>query len=239
MATAEDVRQALRAEASADTAEKSQRFFKTGPGEYAEGDQFLGVSVPMQRRIARDFRGLPLAEIGHLLRDPVHECRLTGLILMVGKYRPADPEEKQALVDLYLSNLDHVNNWDLVDTSAPGILGEHLLQTEDRSILNELAASGDLWRQRTAVLATLTFIRAGRFAETLRLAEELLPHPHDLIHKAVGWMLREVGERDRAAEEAFLARHYPSMPRTMLRYAIEKFPPELRTAYLEGTVEQT
>ena len=209
-----------------------QRFFRTGPGEYGEGDRFLGLRVPEVRAIARRHRELSLPDLADVLASPWHEHRQAALFVLADRYRRADPAEREAIAAFYLDHLDAVNSWDLVDGSAPHILGAHLLD-RDRAVLHELAGSGHLWRQRVAVLATFAFIRAGQFEDTLRLAELLRDHPHDLIHKAVGWMLREIGKRDRAAEERFLDRHAARMPRTMLRYAIEKFDPELRRSYLQ------
>ena len=213
-------------------AEHLQRFFRTGPEEYGEGDRFLGLRVPEVRAIARRHRELSLPDLADVLASPWHEHRQAALFVLADRYRSAAPAEREAIAAFYLEHLDAVNSWDLVDGSAPHILGAHLLE-RDRSVLYELAASGHLWRQRVAVLATFAFIRAGQFQDTFRLAELLRDHPHDLIHKAVGWMLREVGKRDLAAEERFLDRHAARMPRTMLRYAIEKFEPERRRSYLQ------
>ena len=210
------------------------RFFRTGPGEYGEGDRFLGVTVPLQRRVARRFARLHWTAVAELLASPFHEARLTALLILVQQFARADNARRAAIVRFYLDRLDAVNNWDLVDLSAPRILGAWLLgQPPDaRRILCRLARSGDLWRQRVAMLATLPLIRADQFAETLAIAEILLHHEHDLIHKAVGWMLREVGKRDLDTELAFLDAHGETMPRTMLRYAIEKFAPDRRRRYL-------
>ncbi|MDD9985508.1 MAG: DNA alkylation repair protein [Spirochaetaceae bacterium] len=213
-------------------AEHLQRFFRTGPGEYGEGDRFLGLRVPEVRAIARRHRELSLADLAEVLASPWHEHRQAALFVLADRYRRATPAEREPIASFYLEHLDAVNSWDLVDGSAPHILGAHLLN-RDRAVLYELAASRHLWRQRVAVLATFAFIRAGQFQDTLRLAELLRDHPHDLIHKAVGWMLREIGKRDLAAEERFLDRHAARMPRTMLRYAIEKFEPERRRSYLQ------
>ena len=202
---------------------------------YGEGDQFMGVTVPNQRKIAKKYyRQISTAELEKLLRDPVHECRLTALFIMVHQYeRSKDQVEKEEIVRCYLNNLSFVNNWDLVDSSAYKILGPHL-ENKDRQLLYELAETQNLWMQRVAIITTLHFIRNHDFADALKIAEKLLDHPHDLIHKAVGWMLREVGNRDQSRELYFLDRHYRKMPRTMLRYAIEKFKPELREQYLKG-----
>ncbi len=211
------------------------RFFKTGPGDYGEGDQFIGVTVPEQRKIARrHYKNISTADLENLLRDPCHEYRLTALFMLRLRYEKEKSDAKRAeLARLYLSNLDFVNNWDLVDSSAPYILGPHLFG-KNPHILYVLVESGDLWRQRVALLATYYYIKQGRFNETFTLAAMLIDHPHDLIHKAVGWMLREVGNRDFGQELAFLKMHHHSMPRTMLRYAIEKFEPGLREHLLSG-----
>lgn len=218
-------------------AEFMPRFFQTGPGGYAEGDRFLGITVPHLRRAARKFyRQISLEELEALLQDEIHEYRFTALAMLVYKFEKAEtPEERREIVHFYLANADFVNNWDLVDASADKILGAYLYH-RDRSVLWELARSGHLWRQRLAVIATFYFIRRGDFAETLQLAEFFLDHEHDLIHKVVGWMLREIGKRDFQVEYAFLREHYRRMPRTMLRYAIEKFDPELRRAFLQGLI---
>lgn len=233
--TATAVRAELRRLADPGRAAVSPRFFKAGPGEYAEGDRFLGVTVPLQRKVARRFRDLPPRSVRSLLRDPFHECRLTALLILVLQSEKGSDAERERIVELYRDHLDFVNHWDLVDSSAHQLLGAWL-ETRDRSELLELAASGDLWRQRVAMIATYHFIRQGDFDDALEIARSLLDHEHDLIHKAVGWMLREIGNRDRAVEERFLERHYRRMPRTMLRYAIEKFEPARRRAYLEGRV---
>ncbi|NNF28865.1 MAG: DNA alkylation repair protein [Gemmatimonadetes bacterium] len=235
MTTAAAVRAALRAVADPEKAAFYPRFFRAGPGEYGEGDRFMGVTVPKQRRIAKRCRTLPLRSVRALLRDPFHECRLTGLFVMVDRFGRTAGAERKAVVDLYLDHLDCVNNWDLVDASAHKILGAWLADG-DRGLLYDLAASGHLWRQRIAIIATHDYIQAGDFDDTLALADRLMDHPHDLIHKAVGWMIREVGKQDQGVMEDFLASRYRAMPRTMLRYAIEKLPEERRRAYLEGRV---
>ena len=229
--SAGDVKRALGDHVDPEKAAYYPRFFKCGPGEYGEGDRFLGVTVPSQRRVARQFRDLPLTEIETLLLDRYHECRLTALIIMSERVRRGDRTQVQAIVRLYLEKMDRVNNWDLVDCSADKILGEFLLD-EDRTLLDRLAAADDLWQNRIAMIATYRFIKEQQFEDTLRIAETLLEHPHDLIHKAVGWMLREVGKRDQAVLEAFLDEHGATMPRTMLRYAIERLPEKKRQRYL-------
>ncbi|RJX28868.1 MAG: DNA alkylation repair protein [Dethiobacter sp.] len=211
------------------------RFFKTNPGDYGEGDLFMGVTVPFQRKIARKYyMDIPLAETEKLLQDPYHECRLTALFILCLRFEKARmAEDKTEIVNLYLRNLSCVNNWDLVDSSADKILGPYLINNK-LDVLYDLAESGVLWKQRTAIMATFYFIKNGCFAETLELAEKFLSHEHDLMHKAVGWMLREIGKRDFPVEYTFLKKHYRKMPRTMLRYAIEKLEPKLREKFLKG-----
>lgn len=236
---ADQVKRTLRSFANRDKAEHFKRFFKTGEGEYAEGDQFWGIIVPDQRKIAKQFRDLPLAELDILLKDPIHECRLTAIFIMVDQFNRSLKSKKTAQnnprswVDYLLSHTEHINNWDLVDSCAYQILGTYLLTIKDRSILNQLAASNNLWEQRLAVIATKSLIKSGEFQPTLTLAKRLLNDPHDLIHKAVGWMLREVGEQDPNPLRDFLDQNAHKMPRTMLRYAIEKLPAEQRQSYLE------
>ncbi len=211
------------------------KFFKTGPGEYGEGDVFLGVTVPEQRKIARRHKHLPLEQVSRLLRSKVHEHRFTGFVILVEKFEAAEEPERSSLFAFCWEHRAGMNNWDLVDTVAPRLIGAYLLEhPELQSLLSEWARSPVLWERRIAMLSTLAFIRAGDFAPTLKLARLLLHDPHDLMHKAVGWMLREVGNRDRAAEEAFLDRHAGEMPRTMLRYAIEKLGPERREHYMKA-----
>lgn len=213
------------------------RFFKTGPGEYGEGDVFIGVTVPDQRKVARNFfKQLGLAEIQELLGEKIHEYRLTALFILTYKYEKAkDETEQKAIVNLYLANTAHINNWDLVDSSADKILGAYLFD-KDKQLLYAFARSGDLWQQRMAIIATYYFIKKGEYQDTLKIAENFLAHKHDLIHKAVGWMLREVGNRNPEVELDFLKQHYHQMPRTMLRYAIEKFEEGLRQKFLKGLV---
>lgn len=229
--TAAAAMRALRAVATPERAEGARRFFKTGPGEYGEGDQFLGVTVPDLRRVVREFRELGLGEVLELLRSPWHEARSLALLILCEQYKRGDDAVRKKIYDLYLGNTRFVNNWDLVDCSAPPIVGAHVRE-RDRAVLRKLARSKSLWERRIAIIATQHLIRAGELDETLRIAALLVNDGHDLIHKAVGWMLREVGDRDRAAEERFLREHVAHMPRTMLRYAIEKFPPALRREYL-------
>jgi 3-methyladenine DNA glycosylase AlkD len=206
-------------------------FFKTGPGEYGDGDLFIGVRVPVVRKVAREFKSLPLAEVANLLHSKIHEERLAALVVLVLQTEKGDAETRKRVYDLYLANTKHINNWDLVDLSAPQLVGAYL-NDKSRRPLYRLAKSSWLWDRRIAVLATFHFIRHGDFDDTLRIAELLLADRHDLIHKAVGWMLREVGKRDQAVLERFLKEHCCTMPRTMLRYAIERFPEKTRRAYL-------
>ena len=236
--TSTQVKTALRAFSDPEKAEFFPRFFKSGKGEYAEGDEFLGVTVPKQRKVAKTFRDLPRKQIGKLLKDPIHECRLTGLLILVDQFQRSTSEREQsAIVEFYLDHLDFVNNWDLVDSSAHKILGTWLLDREtEQSILDDLAESEHLWRERVSVIACLPFIKRGEFDWILRLAEWFLDHEHDLIHKAVGWMLREAGKVDQTVLLSFLDQHAASMPRTMLRYAIEKLPEAQRKKFLKRTV---
>jgi len=212
-------------------AEILQRFFKTGKGEYGEGDIFLGIKVPEQREVAKKY-DLTLEEIQDLLSDKVHEYRLTALFILVNKYKKSDKKNKKEIFDFYLKNTKSINNWDLVDLSAPNIVGDYLLD-KDKSILYKLAKSDNLWEKRIAVLATFAFIKDNQFEDAFKISEILLKDNHDLIHKAVGWMLREIGKRNLEAEERFLNNHYKKMPRTMLRYAIERFPESKRKYYLK------
>jgi 3-methyladenine DNA glycosylase AlkD len=231
--SAETVKAALAAGASPAKAAILQRFFKTGPGQYGAGDVFLGLTVPEQRRIARQFATLPFAEIIPLLRSPVHEHRLTALLIWVRQFERGEAAVRRAIFEAYLANTRWVNNWDLVDLSAPNIVGAWLVERR-RPLLHRLARSTSLWERRIAIVATLTFIRRGDFTDTLGIAGALLGDREDLIHKATGWMLREVGKRDQAALETFLAPHCGTMPRTMLRYAIERFPESRRQQFLKG-----
>ncbi|MEW6658756.1 MAG: DNA alkylation repair protein [Thermodesulfobacteriota bacterium] len=212
-----------------------QRFFKTGPGEYGAGDRFRGIRVPVLRQVARKYQDLPLAEVKGLLRSPFHEDRLLALLILVRGYYRGGQDVRDEIHRLYLKNTRWVNNWDLVDASAPHLLG-HYLAGRSGDTLTRLAASGNLWERRMAIIATFHFIKQQDFNETLKLARVLLGDPEDLIHKAVGWMLREVQKRESAAAEAFLQKNYRQMPRTMLRYAIERLPAARRQAYLKGTV---
>ncbi len=213
-------------------AELLQRFFKTGKGQYGEGDIFLGITVPKQREIAKKYPDLSLKELQKLLSSKIHEHRLISLIILTNKYKKADKKEKKEIFDFYLKNTSNINNWDLIDLSAPNIVGDYLFD-KDRTILYKLAKSNNLWEKRISILSTAYFIRNNQFKDTLKIAEILLNDNHDLIHKAVGWMLREVGKKNQEIEEKFLRKHYKRMPRTMLRYSIEKFDENKRKHYLK------
>jgi 3-methyladenine DNA glycosylase AlkD len=230
-----ELKKLLRQSGNPEIAAHSQRFFKTGPGEYGEGDKFLGIRVPILRRYAKQFRQLSLSETTRLLKSGYHEERLCALLILVTKYQRGDELEREKIFSLYLKNTQYINNWDLVDSSAHYIVGDHLY-TADKQILFDFANSPDLWQRRIAIMSTFYFIRQQEFQVTLDLAEILLKDREDLIHKAVGWMLREIGNRDGKAERLFLKQHYREMPRTMLRYAIEKFPQPEREKYLKGRI---
>ena len=229
--TAEDARTRLKSLASPAAAALATRFFKTGPGEYGEGDTFIGVNVPTLRTVAREFRALPLAEVEALLHSPIHEERHLALLTLVLQAAKGDEAHRKRAYDLYLGNTRFVNNWDLVDCSAPQVVGGFLM-TKSKESLYTLAGSKSLWERRIAVVSTQHFIRHGEFGDTLAVSELLLRDTEDLIHKATGWTLREVGKKDQGVLEGFLDRHAAVMPRTMLRYAVERFPPNRRRAYL-------
>ena len=209
-------------------------FFKTGPGQYGEGDVFIGVKVPQTRTVAQAVGTLPLNETLKLLKHKTHEVRLLALLILVDQHARGDEPRRQAIFDAYLAHTRFINNWDLVDLSAPQIVGPHV-DPGDPHLLDTLADSPLLWERRIAMLATHYWIRRGEHRPALRLAKRLLTDEHDLMHKAVGWMLREVGKRDLAALESFLGKHCRTMPRTALRYAIERFPIPRRRAFLRGT----
>jgi len=211
---------------------KLQGFFKTGIGQYGEGDLFLGVRVPDQRRISKKYRNASLSDVLHLLRSRIHEHRLTGLFILIEQFKRGTQEIRHQIVDLYLDNTAYVNNWDLVDSSSYKILGEWLVDRE-RGILYQLAESDNIWERRISIISTFAFINRGDLTDALALAKILINDDHDLIHKASGWVLREVGKKDRAALEEFLLEYYKMMPRTMLRYAIERLPNDRRKFYLE------
>jgi len=225
------VRRRLRAFADPFRAAFVARFFKTGPGDYGQGDRFLGLQVPQLRGVAREFRSLSLADIRSLLASPWHEERLLALVILVDQFERGDDAQRKAIYALYMASTDRINNWDLVDVSAPQIVGGYL-ERRSRAPLYRLAKSKSIWERRIAIIATQHFIRLGEFDDTFALAAALLEDRHDLIHKASGWMLREAGKRDHAGLEAFLRENVARMPRTMLRYAIERFPEALRRKYL-------
>lgn len=230
-----EIRRQMNALANEEKAGILQRFFKTGPGEYGEGDKFLGIQVPQLRKLARQSKNLSIEETDQLLHSPFHEERLLALLILILQYRKGDGPTKEAVYHIYLQNTAFINSWDLVDVSAEHIVGAHLLNGS-RKVLYDFARSNSLWERRIAILATFHYIKKEDFTDTLKISRMLLDDKADLIHKAVGWMLREIGKRDLAVEQDFLHKHYRSMPRTMLRYAIEKFPEDLRKRYLRGDI---
>lgn len=233
--TAKEVLSQLKQSASKKDAALASRFIKVGEGQYGAGDKFLGVRMPVLRQLAKSSALLSLTETKKLLRNEFHEARVTALLILVEVFQQGDEEKQSKVVGLYLANTRFINGWDLVDCSAHLIVGPWLMR-RDKKILQRLARSESLWERRIAIMSTFHFIRKQTFAPTLQVAQLLLRDEQDLIHKAVGWMLREVGNRDRAVEEKFLQQHYRNMPRTMLRYAIEKFPENLRKNYLGGKI---
>lgn len=230
--SAANVKRELLALGNPQRAEHSIYFFKTGKGEYAEGDKFIGCTVPETRKVAKAHKNLSFGELIKLLKDEYHECRFCALVILAEQFKKADNAKRKEIIDFYLANTTGVNNWDLVDVSAYTLLGEWLTD-KDKSVLYRLAESENLWKQRIAVVSTMAFIRKNNFEETLKLSELLLTHKHDLIHKACGWMLREVGERHEKSLTDFLDKHHKTMPRTMLRYSIEKLTPEQRKMYMK------
>ncbi|UZJ40930.1 DNA alkylation repair protein [Prosthecochloris sp. SCSIO W1101] len=235
MITAEEIHRVLESVADPVIAEHSRHFFKTGEGEYGEGDLFHGIRVPVLRKYARKYQSISLAEARHLLASPFHEERFFALLVLMRKFEKGDSTLRETIYTLYLDNLKFVNNWDLVDISAPYIVGPWL-EKRDKGVLYRLAQSEVLWERRVAILSTFHCVRKNNFNEALTISELLIHDPEDLIHKAVGWVLREIGKRNVSVEKAFLGKHYRDMPRTMLRYAIERFPKGERKKYLQGTV---
>jgi 3-methyladenine DNA glycosylase AlkD len=231
--SANEIRKKIRQLGSAERAEVSQRFFKTAPGQYGEGDIFLGLSVPQMRILAKEYRALSDEETVDLLQSAFHDERAIALFILVQAFAKADETRQKQIYELYLQQTKFINNWDLVDASAAQIVGGFLMN-KSRKPLYILANSQSLWERRIAIIATFHFIRRNEFTDTLKIAKILLTDKEDLIHKAVGWMLREVGKRNLDVEETFLIEHYEKMPRTMLRYAIEKFPEDRRQMYLRG-----
>ena len=232
---ARTIQSKLKGLANKKNAEVAQRFFKTGPGEYGEGDIFLGIRVPVLRELAKEYQAITIKETEHLLKSPIHEERLLALFILIRIYSKAEEIIKKAIYELYLKNTKFINNWDLVDSSAEYIVGDFLLD-KGKNPLYQLARSKDLWDRRISIMSTFCFIKRRQYSETLKVAKTLLNDKEGLIHKAVGWMLREVGKRDLSLEEDFLKEHYKEMPRTMLRYAIEKFPETKRQGYLKGKI---
>ena len=236
--TANEISKRLQKMGDKEDARFLQGFFKTGVGQYGEGDIFLGIRVPELRKLAKEYKALPLKEILSLLKSPYHEVRLFALILFVNTFAQGDETIQKKIYNLYLANTRYINNWDLVDLSAPNIVGAFLME-RNRKPLYQLAKSKILWERRIAVLATFNFIKNNQFADVLKIAGILLQDKEDLIHKAVGWMLREVGKKDTACAESFLQKHCRTMPRTMLRYAIERFTPVKKHKFMNGEVKTT
>ncbi|OGM21071.1 DNA alkylation repair protein [Candidatus Woesebacteria bacterium RIFCSPHIGHO2_01_FULL_38_9] len=244
----DDLKKELKSYASKEKAKFYPRFFKAGSGEYAEGDKFIGVSVPNCRMVAKKYENLSLQDLQEILSSKIHEERLVALLILVEKFRKGDEGVKEEIYKFYLKNTKNINNWDLVDLSADKIVGDFLYGHPDctttfqgatfkgTGILYRLAKSDNVWERRIAIIATFYFIKSNRYAETLKISEILLDDNHDLIHKGVGWMLREVGKRSQKDLEGFLKKYYKVMPRTMLRYSIEKFPEDLRKKYLRGKI---
>ena len=230
-----NIKYEIRKLANKKTAKHSQRFFKTGKGQYGEGDIFLGIRVPVLRKIVKKFRRISLAEVSKLLESKFHEERLLSILMLVNLFNSGDEDDQELIYELYLDKTKFINNWDIVDISAGNIVGEFLFE-KDKAPLYRLVFSENLWERRIAIVATFYFIRNDEFDDTLKIAEILFSDKEDLIHKAVGWMLREVGKRVIEIEEEFLEEHYLKMPRTMLRYAIERFPETRRKMYLKGQV---
>ena len=233
--TAREVQKRLKKLGDPEHAAVGQRFFKTGPGEYGEGDKFLGIRMPVLRELAGEFRDLPVSESEILLHSPFHEERMLAILILIHNFKKKDGKACKYIYELYLKSTEYINNWDLVDVSAAHIVGAYLIHKSKRP-LYRLARSKNLWERRVAIMATFHYIKHHEFSETLKIAQILLTDPHELIHRATGWMLREIGKRDIESEEAFLKEHYKKMPRTMLRYAIEKFPEGKRQGYLNGKV---
>lgn len=231
MQTIKQIKQTLQRLANPEYASQAQRYFKTGPGEYGEGDVFLGIRVPVLRKLARQYSNITLAQLQPLLSSRYHEQRLFCLIILVNQYKIAVPAQQKAIYHFYLRNTLHINNWDLVDISAAHIVGAYLFN-KDRQKLHQLIKSRNLWERRIALLACLYFIKRNDFADCLQLITALLDDPHDLIHKASGWMLREIGKQNMAEEQQYLDMYAAVMPRTMLRYALEKLPENLKKRYM-------
>ena len=233
--TIRDIRSKLGKLGNKKKAKILQRFFKTGPGEYGEGDIFLGVKVPDVRKLAKEYQDISIKEVKQLLKSHIHAERLLALLILIHKFSKGNDPTRKSIYELYLKNTRFVNNWDLVDASAEHIVGAFLMERSRRP-LYRLVRSKHLWERRISIISTFQFIKHYEFSETLKIGGMLISDEEELIHKAVGWMLREVGKRDLQTEEKFLKKHYKKMPRTMLRYAIERFPEAKRQRYLKGTV---
>lgn len=229
--TAKNIKQQLQKLGDPRRAEHSAKFFKTGKGQYAEGDRFIGCSVPQTRSVAKTNTNTPLEELKKLLDDEFHECRFCALIILSDRFKKSEEPIRKEIINFYLANTHRINNWDLVDVSAYAILGEWLLNKK-RTLLYQLADSNNLWEERISIIATMAFIRKNDFNDALRIVEKLLTHPHDLIHKACGWMLRETGKRNEKVLTDFLDKYSTQMPRTMLRYAIEKLSHAQKSYYM-------
>ena len=231
----ETIQAKLKKRSSKEKAKILQRFFKTGPGEYGEGDIFLGVKVPELRLVAKEYIDISLKECGRLLSSKIHEERMLALLILIKNFTSGNETAKERIYQFYMRKTKYINNWDLVDLSAPHIAGAYLINRSKKE-LHALAKSNNLWERRIAIISTFKFIKSNQFSETIKISKTLLADKEDLMHKAVGWMLREIGKRDLKTEEAFLKEHYKTMPRTMLRYAIEKFPEAKRQKYLKGKI---
>ena len=230
-----EIQKKLQELGNEEKAKKHQRFFKTGPGEYGEGDIFIGITVPELRKLAKEYKTIGPNEINQLLQSPMHEERLLSLFLLIYRYSKGGEPEKKKIYELYLNNTNFINNWDLVDSSAGQIVGAFLFD-KSKKPLYDLVKSENLWERRISIISTFYFIKHNQFSDTLKISKILLSDKEDLIHKAVGWMLREVGKRDISTEEKFLKKYFKKMPRIMLRYAIEKFPESKRQRYLKGKI---
>jgi 3-methyladenine DNA glycosylase AlkD len=233
--TVRDVRQKLRNLGNNERAQVLQGFFKTGPGEYGEGDVFLGIRVPQLRKLAKEYQDMEITDVRELLMSPIHEERLFSLFILIPAFSGGSESEKKRIYDFYIKNTRFINNWDLVDLSAEHIVGAFLMD-KSKGPLYKLAKSTLLWNRRISIISTFHYIKRNHFSVTLKIARMLIRDKEDLIHKAVGWMLREIGKRDQPTEEIFLKEQYRKMPRTMLRYAIERFPEPKRKRYLKGTI---
>lgn len=230
--TAENIKDKLLSLGNAEKSAKSQYFFKTGKGQYGEGDVFIGTTVPENRAVAKEHKSISFSELAKLLNDEIHECRLCALLILVEQFKTKDNDKRKQVYDFYLTQTHGINNWDLVDLSCHFIVGQWLLD-KDRDVLDKLADSADLWEQRIAIVSTMAFVRNNDFSDTLKLTEKLMSHEHDLIHKACGWLLREVGKRDEKVLTDFLDVHSKQMPRTMLRYSIERLTKEQKAHYMK------